>query len=129
MTEVHESLRPCVDAAVAAGFDVHAPKRSDHQRTEAARFVYITRADQPGCALLQIGEFPSLGMAPTLSVPVRPDREHGSAVAVDFDGRPESIAAVLEPVVASKTVVTRFVRQPRVGAVDRRVPEETVLVG
>lgn len=124
-TAVHASLVPYLDAIRSAGCDVHVPPMT---AGVAATFVYITRIGQPGCALLQIADFPTLGQTPVVSVPVHPLREHGSAVLVDFSGDPEDIPGMLDPVLASQTVRVHFVRDPKQVPVDRRIPESSALL-
>lgn len=124
MTPVHPFLLPYAQAAVSAGFDVRVPTMQDQR---AARFVYVTQPNQLGCALLQVPTFSSLGCSLEVSIPVVPSREHGSAVAVDFTGGPADLVKVLERTIASATVTTRFVRDPRSVAVDRRVPHTAAM--
>lgn len=125
MTHVHTCLEPYVDALFADGCEVHVPKM---ERLTAATFVYVTRVDQPGCALIQVPDFPSLGKSPEVSVPVMPNREHGSAVAVDFVGDPDALVQTIRHVLASATVTTRFVSNPRRVPINRRIPNTATVL-
>lgn len=122
----HECLVPYISAARDAGFDVHlgAPIFGDKH----TRYVYITHPDLPGCVQMQVPQYPSLGQSPQLAVPVKPSRIHGTAVHVDFDGLPDQLSAVLRRVMASDKVLTRFVKEPQIVAVERRIDEDAVLL-
>jgi hypothetical protein len=119
MTKLVPTLVPYVDAVLDAGFDVTAPQTTAIKTS----YVFITKADQPGCVIMEEGEFPTLGQSPQLSIPVKPNREYGSAVALDFEGEPEDLAAVIEPAIASATVRTRFIEPVRTVNVEKRLPK------
>ena len=117
------SLRPYVDSLRDAGFDVHLPRPEQRRVVE---YAYVTKADLPGCVLIEDAPFARLGQRPQVSVPVRPSREYGSAVLVDFDGGPQQLPAVLAKVMASPKVVTRFIEDPQMVPVDMRIPADAV---
>lgn len=117
--EIHEKLRPFVEAAHEAGFTITLPEERSYYRT--AGHVYVTREGTPGIAMLQV---PSLAFDPiTVDVPVHPNRDHGSSVVQDHDGSVWDVLILLGRLVERDTVVTRFVANPSEVKVDYRVPE------
>lgn len=119
MPLLNEHLVPFANELTRAGFLVHVPT-SRHPRDPVGH-TYVSHPDLPSVALVQIPTFP--GFEPiSLSVPVAPSREHGSEVPVDYDGTPESAVEVLREVLKSKTVLTRFVRNPRHVPIENRIP-------
>lgn len=117
--EIHEKLRPFVEAAHKAGFTVTLPEERSWYRT--AGHVYVTREGAPGIAMMQV---PTMAFDPiTVDVPVYPNRDHGSAVVQDHDGTVRDVVRLLGELVERDTVLTRFVKVPSVVKVDRRIPE------
>ena len=125
------TLQPYVDALRDNGFDVHIPVMAPAMWFRpAAEYVYVTHPDLPGCALVEDAPFARLGQRPQVSVPVRPSREYGSAVLVDFEGSPQDLPAVLRSVMTRSRIAVRFVKDPHIVPVDRRIPSDaTVLAG
>lgn len=121
---IHKSLHPFVTGLLDGDFDIHVPRSSDIDHT--VWYVYVTKAEQPGCVLVQVPAFPLLGQSPEISVPVHPTKEYGSAVAVDFAGDPLKLVAVLAEVIERSHVITRFVADPRKVPVDKRIPATAV---
>lgn len=121
---IHKSLHPFVTGLLDGDFDIHVPRSSGIDHT--VWYVYVTKAEQPGCVLVQVPAFPLLGQSPEISVPVHPTKEYGSAVAVDFAGDPLKLVAVLAEVIERSHVITRFVADPRKVPVDKRIPATAV---
>lgn len=127
--DVTETLQPYVDALRDNGFDVHVPVMAPAMWFRpAAEYVYVTHPDLPGCALVQDAPFARLGQRPQVSVPVQPSREYGNAVVVDFEGSPQDLPAVLRPVMTRSRIAVRFVKEPQIVPVDRRIPSDATLL-
>ncbi len=128
MTEytLHTALIPHVEAAHDAGYTIHVPVSTWRKATYPVGHVYVTREGMPGAALMQIPTFPAFEPI-SIDVPVVPNREHGSAVPQDHDGTPADAVRLLSKILASDTVMTRFVRNPRRVAVDVRIPSDAVV--
>lgn len=120
MIHPHDSLLPYLDEAHRAGFEIHVPQ--DRLSRAVANYVHITHPDLPGCVLLERATFSSLGQTPELTVPVAPSRVHGNGVHVDFTGQPAELVETLKHVLASDTVLTRWVAEPTRVAVVPRIP-------
>lgn len=125
MPAAHPFLRPFVDALLAAGVEVHVPVPRSPSFVPAT-FVYLTRPGLPGCVLLQVPTFHSLGFPPSLTVPVHPTRQWGSAVMVDSSPDPDVVVEIVMKTLRSNTVLTRFVEPTRRVQVVRRIPADAV---
>lgn len=118
--DIHESIRPFVEAAHEAGFTVTLPE--ERSWYHEATFVYVTREGAPGIAMIQRAS--NWRFEPVqVDVPVYPNRDHGSAVVQDHDGSVQDVVRLLGELVERDTVRTRFVKVPTTVAVDRRIPE------
>lgn len=121
---IHEKLIPFVQAATDAGFTVHVPVKSI--RPGQVGFVFVTREDAPGIALMQIPTFPNFEPI-SVDVPVKPNRVYGSSVIQDHDGSVEDVLRLLRELTESATVVPRFVGPHAAVPVDRRIPADAVI--
>jgi hypothetical protein len=105
MTKLHETIAPIATAALEAGFTVFAPKETTLQR--AAGFVYVCLDTNGSFAAIEVPTHPWDGAQ--LSAPIKPSRDYGSSVAVDFNGTTEGAIQSLRKVCESPTVTVRFV--------------------
>lgn len=119
--KIHESLRPYVEAAQAAGLTVRTPGARVWYQT--AGHVFVTREGQPGMAMIQVSSFPAFE-PPSIDVPVKPNPIFGSSVMQDYDGTPAGAVALLEALVAQETVKPRFVGDYAPVRVDLRIPAD-----
>jgi hypothetical protein len=105
MTKLHDSIAPIVTAALKDGFKAYAlPERFPHMPVEV---VYV--------CLDEAGSFAAI-QRPTnswedahLDVPIKPSREYGSGVLVDYDGTVEGAIKSLRAACESPTVTVRFI--------------------
>lgn len=118
---IHPKLLPMVQAATDAGFTVHVPVKS--VRPGQVGFVWVTREGMPGIAMMQIPTFPNFEPI-SIDVPVKPNRRYGSHVLQDYDGSEADAVRLLGELVASATVVPRFVGPHPAVPVDHRIPDD-----
>lgn len=121
---IHEKLVPFVQAATDAGYTVHVPVVS--VRPGQVGFVYVTRENDPGIALMQIPTFPDFEPI-SVDVPVKPNRTYGSAVVQDHDGTIPGVLALLDVLMRRSAVIPRFIRETLLVPVDRRIPADAVV--
>jgi len=111
MTKMHASILPIVTAALEAGFKAYAlPETRSIMGSEV---VYL-------CLDLE-GSFATI-QRPTnswegahLDVPIKPSRDYGSGVLVDYDGTVEGAVKALRKACESPTVTVRFMSK-KIGA-------------
>lgn len=97
-------ILPIVTAALDAGFHIYAPKKTDRR---PSGFVCVALDPAGSYAHIQKPTHPWDG--PQLDAPIKPSRDYGSAVGIDFDGTTEGAIAALRKVCESPTVTVRFV--------------------
>lgn len=119
---VHEVIEPVLNAAVEAGLTVHVWPQIDPL---PIRVAYITRAGEPGIAIVQTPTFEYFEPV-SVSVPVKPSRVYGAAVPQDHDGSVEDIVRLLNELVTRDTVTPRFVGPHPDVPVDVRQPKAVV---
>ena len=104
---ISEFIRDYAVAAVKAGFTVHVPTRLYSYRE--ARFVYVTKAGQPGIAMIQVPTFPRFQPV-AVDVPIKPSREFGSGVPQDHNNEIEDVVRLLGELVQKDKCRVRFFR-------------------
>lgn len=119
--KIHQSIRPIVEAAQAAGMTVHTPAERSWYRE--AGHVYVTREGEPGIALVQVSSFPTFE-PPSIDVPVKPSKVYGSSVVQDYDGTVTGAVRLLDALMQADKVTPRFVGNHAPVPVDRRIPED-----
>jgi hypothetical protein len=101
---IDEKIAPIVSAAVAAGFTAYVP---NSYAPRPAKFVYVCLDTSGSYASIQC---PTYIFEPAhLDAPIKPSREYGSGVLVDYDGTPEDAVRALRAVCESPTVTVRFI--------------------
>lgn len=101
-------ILPIVTAAIEAGFTAYAPKETTLQR--AAGFVYVCLANDGPFATVQVPSHPWEDAG--LDVPIKPSREYGSSVLVDYDGTVTGAVEALSKACQQPNVTVRFVAKP-----------------
>ena len=109
---MHESIQALRDA----GCEIRWVPRVNH----TTHFVYVTSPGLPGIVILSKADFPLLGQLPTLSVPIVPSREYGSAVMVDHNETMVSLVNAVMAALCSTEIRPRFSRDAPIVPVDRR---------
>ena len=116
MIHIDPKIANHVDAVLAAGFTVYSmPNETGSNRS--AGFVAVCLTEDGPFAHIQV---PTHNWEPAhLDVPIKPSREYGSGVLVDYDGTPEDAVRALtkacnEPMVAVRFVAKRGEPMPRV---------------
>lgn len=117
-----ERIRDYAVAAVEAGFIVHVPQTPWTLRK--AGFVYVTKDDAPGIAMIQVPTHAFEDVS--VDVPVKPSKVYGSAVMQDHDGTVADVLRLLGELMESGTVVPRFVGPHGPVAVDRAIGFDAV---
>ena len=103
-TKIETSIVPIVKAALEAGFKAFTLK---DEGPRAIGFVYVCLDEAGSFATIQR---PTNSWEDTsLDVPIKPSREYGSSVLVDYDGTPEGAVKALRAACESPTVTVRFV--------------------
>lgn len=114
MTEqvrIDPQLAPHVDAALAAGFTIYARNGMDPR---PVGHVYVCKDIDGPFALIQV---PSFIFEPVhVDVPIKPNKDYGSAVLVDHDGTPEGVVKALtkacnEPMVTVRFMTRRYIAE------------------
>lgn len=106
ITEVVEDrIAPFAQAALDAGFYVYALKESLFNRK--AGFVYVCLDKDGPYATIQVptNKWEDVG----LDVPIKPSRDYGSGVLVDYDGTVEHAIWALRKACNEPNVTVRFV--------------------
>lgn len=102
------SIAPLVHAALDAGLRVYALARD----TRARGFVYVANTHNGSFASICRHDFPLLGGLASLSALIKPSREYGSSVAVDYDGTLSDAVRKLREVCHRPNVTVRFCGSP-----------------
>jgi len=98
-------ILPIVTAALEAGFTAYAPKETTLQR--AAGFVYVCLDTDGPYAAVQVPTH--RWEDASLDVPIKPSREYGSSVLVDYDGTVSGAVESLRKACQEPNVTVRFV--------------------
>jgi hypothetical protein len=105
LENLEESIRPITASVLEAGFTVYALKDKAPRK---AGFVYVCLDTNGPFATIQQPTFPNF--EPTsLDVPIKPSRDYGSSVLVDYDNTVEGAVEALRKACESPNVTVRFV--------------------
>ena len=108
-THISDQILPFVEGALAGGLRVFVPKQ-DQACVSPVGFAYVCKDIDGGFATINAA---CNRIEPTyLTAPVKPHRDHGSAVLVDYDDTVAGAVEALAATCASDRVVTRFVKNP-----------------
>jgi hypothetical protein len=110
--QVRDSILPILDEALNEGFQVFVLRPSD-VRIDPIGFAYVCLDTEGSFAVVNAGH--NLFEEPSLTAPIKPNREYGSGVLVDYDGTTYGAIESLRAVCRSKDVTVRFMGRNRDG--------------
>lgn len=102
--QLHESIAPIAELALRSGLRVAAVAP---RNAAPVGFFYVFDRDNGNAAVVNRASFSAFD-PPTVSAPIKPNRDYGSGVLVDYDGSVPDALRALRETIASDTVTVRF---------------------
>ena len=105
---IHPNLVPHVAACLEEGIEVY--------RTESpifpgpARYVTLSLPEGPAKLNLSVSQFPLVDPTVSLTIAVKPSREYGNAVLVDYSGDPAELPDIISDYGTRTSTPSRFGR-------------------
>lgn len=119
MTAIDPRIKPYLDAATKADYEVTLPSLSSNHHRGPITYAYVTHPEKPGCVYIQRDITP-LATGVSLAAPIKPSREYGSSVHIDFyEQTPDAFVRLLETQLDKTEIQVRFIKHIAFHAIER----------
>lgn len=109
---IHPNLVPHVAACLEQGIEVYRTE-SPYTLAGAEPYVTLSLPGGPARLSLDISQFPLVDPTVSLAIAVKPSREFGSAVLVDYSGDPAELPDIIRDYGARTSTPSRFGKETK----------------